>query len=362
MSTNQNQPQLALSLFSFTFEGHTFSLGANHDGKEILQIDGKALESERPLQGDTELAIGHPLLGDLILKYRIDPEAKVTHYQMLRDDAELISGENPLPAGLQISSSAAPKKTSHTVGFIGLFFKLFKSAKAVKVLLAGSALAGWSILFSWQFAVVIISVIVFHEYGHLWAMKRSGMKTKGMYLIPFVGGVAVGDKASSHWQQVFIAMMGPVFGLAMSLAFFAAYLITENHFVGLVASISALVNVFNLLPVLPLDGGQVVKAMVFSGRSYWPYLGLMIISAAMFALALHFELALLGFFVAIGALDLTFSWREFKHQTVKPMDRYGVLFSLAWYLTTLGIFIFMILAIADAGLPGSEVATTILNS
>lgn len=360
MSSSQNQSQLALSLFSFTYEEHSFSLGANHEGKEVLNIDGKALESERPLQGSTELAIGHPSLGELRLKYRIDPEAKATHYQLLRGDVELISGENPLPAELQVS--AAPKKTSHTVGFIGLFFKLFKSAKAVKILLAGSALAGWSILISWQFAVVIISVIVFHEYGHLWAMKRSGMKTKGMYLIPFVSGVAIGDKASSHWQQVFIAMMGPVFGLAMSLAFFAAYLVTENHFVGLVASISALVNVFNLLPVLPLDGGQVVKAMVFSGRSYWPYLGLMIISAAMFALALHFELALLGFFVAIGALDLTFSWREFKHQTVKPMDRYGVLFSLAWYLITLGIFIFMILAIAEAGLPGSEVATTILNS
>ncbi len=360
---NEEHPATASLIFQLDYEALNFKLLRSENGQEILSVNNEPLQSERPLQSRAEYQLGHPELGNLIVRYQIFPGQNICKYFLLRDDKLLYDGEQAVAEDIVESVEEQPEQSrGHTIGLIGLAFKLFKSAKAVKVLLAGSALAGWSIMFSWQFALVLIAVICFHEYGHLWAMKRTGMKTKGMYLIPFVGGVAVGDKASSHWQQVFIAMMGPCFGLLMSVVFYLAYLITENHFIGLVASISALINIFNLLPVLPLDGGQVVKAMVFSGRSYLPYLGLMIISAGMFALSLQLGLALLGFFVVIGALDLVFSWKEFKHQTVTPMDRYGVLFSLVWYLLTVGAFVFIILSIAGSGLPGSEIATTILNS
>ncbi len=361
----QEKPTHSL-IFELAHQDLDFKLLRSQNGQETLLVNNEPMQSERPLQKRAEYQLGHPELGELTVRYQIFSDQNICRYFLLRGDETLEEGEEPITDELidaiDTQKNQHTQSRGHTIGLIGLAFKLFKSAKAVKVLLAGSALAGWSIMFSWQFALVLIAVICFHEYGHLWAMKRSGMKTKGMYLIPFVGGVAVGDKASSHWQQVFIAMMGPCFGLLMSVFFYAAYLVTENHFIGLVASVSALINIFNLLPVLPLDGGQVVKAMVFSGRSYLPYLGLMIISAAMFALSLQFGLALLGFFVVIGALDLVFSWKEFKHQTVTPMDRYGVVFSLAWYLLTVGAFIYIILNIAASGLPGSEIATTILNS
>lgn len=360
---NEEHPATPSLIFQLDYEALNFKLLRSENGQEILSVNNEPLQSERPLQSRAEYQLDHPEMGNLIVRYQIFPGQNICKYFLLRDDELLYDGEQAVAEDIVESVEEQPEQSrGHTIGLIGLAFKLFKSAKAVKVLLAGSALAGWSIMFSWQFALVLIAVICFHEYGHLWAMKRTGMKTKGMYLIPFVGGVAVGDKASSHWQQVFIAMMGPCFGLLMSVVFYIAYLMTENHFIGLVASISALINIFNLLPVLPLDGGQVVKAMVFSGRSYLPYLGLMIISAAMFALSLQLGLALLGFFVVIGALDLVFSWKEFKHQTVTPMDRYGVLFSLVWYLITVAAFVFIILSIAGSGLPGSEIATTILNS
>ncbi|MCV6615479.1 MAG: site-2 protease family protein [Cellvibrionaceae bacterium] len=358
----------ATQLFELDYQGFTFELLGNEQGQELVKINGRLLASERPLHAQGEYQIGHPELGEVKLQYQILPSEGLSKYRLLRQDEVLSEGEQAFPPELlqqlqQLQQAQTDgNRASHTIGLIGLFFKLFKSAKAVKVVLAGSALAAYSVIFSWQFALVLIAVIVFHEYGHLWAMKRAGLKTKGMYLIPFVGGVAVGDRASSHWQQVFIAMMGPCFGLLMSAVFFVAFIITENHFIGLVASISALVNIFNLLPVLPLDGGQVVKAMVFSGRSYLPYLGLIVMSAAMFALALQLHLGLLAFFLVLGVIDLLFSWREYKHQTVTPMDRYGVAFSLVWYLLVIAAFVFIIFNIAATGLPGSEIATTVLNS
>ncbi|MCV6622581.1 MAG: site-2 protease family protein [Cellvibrionaceae bacterium] len=363
---NETEKPTHSLIFELSHEDLNFKLLRSNDGLETLLVNGEALQSERRLQSYGEYQLGHPELGKLVVRYQIFSDQNICRFMLLHEDELLNQGQVDIEESLvdEINGHAPQERPSGNskIGLIGLAFKLFKSAKTIKVVLAGTALAGYSIIFSWQFALALILVLCFHEYGHVWAMKRSGLKTKGFYLIPFVGGMAIGDRASSHWQHVFISMMGPCFGLLMSAACYVTYLITGNHFIGLLASISALLNMFNLLPVLPLDGGQVVKSMVFSGRSYWPYLGLMIISAALFALSLQLGLALLSFFIVIGALDLLFSWREFKHQTVAAMDRYGILFSLAWYLLTLAAFVFIILSIASDGLPGSEIATAVLNS
>ncbi len=352
-------------LFEFEYLEHRFKLVGAVSGKEQLYIDDEEVTKKyNSFKMRSEHNIEHASLGNLLLSFQVKPIDGKVIYQLKRDAEMVYSGETDmehiLPFG-QSNPETEPKQ-SHLVGMFGIGFKLFKSAKAVKVLLAGTALAGWSILFSWQFALVLIAVIMFHEYGHVWAMKKMGMKTKGFYLIPFVGGVAVGDKAKTHWQQVFIAMMGPSFGLLMSIVCYLAYLMTESHFIGLLASMSALINIFNLLPIMPLDGGQVVKSIVFSGRSKWQYVGLLVLSAAAFALSSSLGLSLLSFFIILGAVDLLFSWGEFKTQTVEGMDRYSSVFSLVWYVITVAIFIGIVFAIASSGLPGSEIATTILKS
>lgn len=353
-------------LFEFEYQEHRFKLvGAAVSGKEQLYVDDEEVTKKyNSFKMSSEHNFEHVSLGSLLLSFQVKPIDGKVFYQLRRDDQLVYSGETDMDDIMPFGKGKPEEeqKPSHLVGMFGIGFKLFKSAKAVKVLLAGSALAGWSILFSWQFALVLIAVIMFHEYGHVWAMKKMGMKTKGFYLIPFVGGVAVGDKAKTHWQQVFIAMMGPSFGLVMSIVCYLAYLLTESHFIGLLASMSALINILNLLPIMPLDGGQVVKSIVFSGRSKWQYVGLLVLSAAAFALSTTLGLGLLSFFIILGVIDLLFSWGEFKTQIVEGMDRYSSVFSLVWYVITVVIFLGIIFAIAGSGLPGSALATTILQS
>src|SRR6185436_4780995 len=192
---------------------------------------------------------------------------------------------------------APPQRKGHFVVWLGLATKLFQSGKVLKVVLAGVAVSGWTVLYSLPFALALTATLVFHEWGHLRAMRRFGIPTKGMYLIPFVGGIAVGEQARTHWEDVYISMMGPVHGLVMTAACYLLYLATENHLVGLVASVSALVNVFNLLPIHPLDGGRVVKALVFSARNRWAFLAFAVASAAFFAVSVMLGLALLTFFI-----------------------------------------------------------------
>ncbi len=166
---------------------------------------------------------------------------------------------------LPAMQEAEPKRG--IIGLLALGFKLFKSAKVVKAALAGASVAGYAWLFSIEFALMLIACLVVHEYGHVRAMKYFGIKTKGIYLIPFVGGLAVSDdKITTRWQDVVISLMGPAFGLITSVLGVVLYYATEMEIFAGVAVLSALLNLFNLLPILPLDGGHVLKSISFSMR------------------------------------------------------------------------------------------------
>lgn len=92
-------------------------------------------------------------------------------------------------------------------------------------------------------------------------MKYFGMKTKGIYLVPFLGGLALSDeKINTRWQDVVISIMGPCFGFLLSLLLVGVYWVTDSPFWAALAVFNAFLNLFNLLPVLPLDGGTFSKA------------------------------------------------------------------------------------------------------
>lgn len=74
-----------------------------------------------------------------------------------------------------------------------LVAKLAKGAKITKIVLVGASFTSYAYMFTWKFALMIIVMLFVHESGHIWAMKRYGVKTKGIYLIPFVGGAAVAE-------------------------------------------------------------------------------------------------------------------------------------------------------------------------
>lgn len=244
---------------------------------------------------------------------------------------------------------------------LGIGIKLFKTVKVVKAALLAATVAVYSVMFTVEFALALVAVLVFHEYGHLRAMKKFGIPTKGMYLIPFVGGIAIGDKPKTQWEDLYISMMGPVFGLLMTAVFYITYLLTNSHFCGLVTSVSALINIFNLIPVYPLDGGRIIKALVFSRRNAFTFVVLLVISALAFVMSWKMGLAFLSFFIVLGVVDLMANWRVPLAEDMTPLNTYGIWFSLLWYLGVILAFIAMILLIADANVPGSEIALKILK-
>ena len=229
------------------------------------------------------------------------------------------------------------------LGLASLGLKLFKSAKVIKVVLAGASLAAYSWLFSFQFALALILCLVVHEYGPVRAMQYFGMKTKGFYLIPFLGGMALTeDKINTRWQDVVISIMGPVFGLGMSLLCLVAWWLTDNPLFAGLAGFNALLNLFNLLPIVPLDGGHIIKSISFSMNSQTG-LALCIGGVAFgVILSYSFGLTLLGLLLLIGSLEIVFEWRMRHQSHLLPLTRYGQLFSTVWYVLTLGAFVAII--------------------
>ncbi|WP_041765909.1 site-2 protease family protein [Psychromonas ingrahamii] len=241
------------------------------------------------------------------------------------------------------------KKKFSTVGLLSLGLKLFKSAKLFKVILAGASLAAYSWFFSWQFALSLIACLVFHEYGHIRAMQYFSMKTKGIYLIPFFGGLAVSDdKINTRWQNVVISIMGPTFGLFLSIACLLLYWSTDITFFAGLAVFNSLLNLFNLLPILPLDGGHILKSISFSINSKLGLVACMLAAALGVFISYSLGLALLGFLLIIGSVEIIMEWRGRHQSHLLPLDRYGQIFSTVWYLLTVGILVAIIMYFADS--------------
>lgn len=248
-----------------------------------------------------------------------------------------------------VKVNVEPKKLS-VLGLGSLALKLFKSAKIIKVVLAGASVAAYSWFFSFQFAAALIASLVFHEYGHIRAMKYFGMKTKGIYLIPFVGGLAVTDeKINTRWQDVVISIMGPTFGLVMSIVCLIIFWLTGSEFFAGLATFNALLNLFNLLPILPLDGGHILKSISFSMNSKIGLIACVLGAAAGVFISYALGLALLGFLLLIGSVEIVFEWRTRFNSHLLPLDRYGQLFSAAWYLLTVASLIGIIFYFASSG-------------
>jgi Zn-dependent protease len=223
------------------------------------------------------------------------------------------------------------------VGLGSLALKLFKSAKVIKVLFAAGSLAAYAWLFSIQFAIALILCLVFHEYGHIRAMKYFGLKTKGIYLIPFVGGLAMSDdKINTRWQDVVISIMGPFFGLILSIACLVGYWVTDLEILAGLAVFNALLNLFNLLPVLPLDGGHILKSIAFSINSKLGLVACAAGAALGVFVSYYFGLALLGFLLLIGSVEILFEWRGRHQSQLLPLNRYAQIVSSLWYIITLG--------------------------
>ena len=196
---------------------------------------------------------------------------------------------------------------------ISVGVKFAKVAKVGKMGLAIGSMAAYVYIFTWQFAVLLMISLFFHESGHIWAMKRCGLKTKGIYFIPFLGAAAVSEGTfETRKNEAYIAIMGPIWGFALAVITLIGYYVTGNALFAASAGWMAMVNLFNLLPINPLDGGRIMKSIAFSIDSKMGLIFLVIGIIVSIFLTFWARLILFLILLLIGTLELFFEFREYE--------------------------------------------------
>jgi Zn-dependent protease len=126
----------------------------------------------------------------------------------------------------------------------------------------GISLAGYAVFYGWKFAFALIYLIFIHEMGHLIAAKRKRIATSPAVFLPFVGAVISMKEAPRDAKtEAYLAYGGPLIGMIGFLPAIPLYYLTNNPFWGLVIMLGAMINLFNLFPVSPLDGGRIVSVL-----------------------------------------------------------------------------------------------------
>jgi Zn-dependent protease len=142
------------------------------------------------------------------------------------------------------------------VKFGGLLFK----AKFFFSIFISAAFYVW--YGGWWFGIGLIVLLFVHEMGHVLEAKRQGLPVSAPVFIPFLGAmILLKQMPQDAWNEAKVAIAGPLVGSAGAAGFWIAGVATNSNHLRALAFLGFLINLFNLLPVVPLDGGRIVGAL-----------------------------------------------------------------------------------------------------
>ncbi|MBI2921311.1 MAG: site-2 protease family protein [Planctomycetes bacterium] len=176
---------------------------------------------------------------------------------------------------------------------------------------------------SWTLALGLLAIVLIHELGHAWVMRLHGLRAGAPVFIPFVGAmIALRDQPRDAMVEAEVGYGGPMAGAIASTAALVVSWLTGSSDWLLAATLGYLLNLFNMIPVIPLDGGRIVAAI--SPRIWLLGIGGMI---ATFALTWQIPamLPVNALFLAFSAISLgnaLKAWQDPQH--LGPAKYYDV--------------------------------------
>jgi Zn-dependent protease len=205
---------------------------------------------------------------------------------------------------------------------LGFLFAKFKGLLVLllKVKFVGTGLSmlvsagAWALVYPVWFAVGLVVLIWVHEMGHVLQLRREGIRASAPMFIPFLGAyIGMKEMPKNALAEARVGLAGPVLGLLAGLATVGLYALTQNPlFLGL-AFFNFLLNLVNLIPVLPLDGGRAVGAL---SPVVWVF-GFVLMAAL--SILVPFMLFIVLFAVLLGGPEL---WRRWKARNTPEGQAY----------------------------------------
>jgi Zn-dependent protease len=149
-----------------------------------------------------------------------------------------------------------------------LLFLLFSGLKFSKLLLTGGSmlvsLVVYGLIFGWRYAAGFIALMFVHEMGHYIAARQRGLDVGAPTFIPFVGAwIELNALPHDAETEAYVGLGGPLVGTLGALAcyFVARDMGTEGRWLLAVSYSGFFLNLFNLIPLSPLDGGRITAVL-----------------------------------------------------------------------------------------------------
>jgi len=120
------------------------------------------------------------------------------------------------------------------------------------------SIAIYATLWGWRYAAGIVVLILVHEMGHYVAARQCGLNVGAPTFIPFVGAwIELKDQPHDAEIEAYVAMAGPLIGSIGALLVYFAGRSYDSNMLLAIAYAGLFLNLFNLLPLSPLDGGRI---------------------------------------------------------------------------------------------------------
>jgi Zn-dependent protease len=166
------------------------------------------------------------------------------------------------------------------------------------------SVVAYATIWGFSFALGFVVLLLVHEMGHVIALRREGIKASAPMFIPFMGALitarSLGEDALAEAR---VGLAGPILGSLGAAVCVVIWQITGHDYWRALAFTGFFLNLFNLLPVVPLDGGRAMAAMApwmwFAGF------------AGMIALAVIFPNPIILVIVVFAGFE---TWRRWKQR------------------------------------------------
>jgi Zn-dependent protease len=238
---------------------------------------------------------------------------------------ELHSGEAPFGKPARSLRKRAGSILAGVAALVAKFAAYIKSGALLlgnlKFLTTGTtalvSVAAYSLFWGWEFAAGFVALLFVHEMGHVLQLRREGIKASTPMFIPFLGAAifsrSLGDNALAEAR---VGLAGPILGTlgAVGVAFAGA--LTGSDLLLALAYIAFFLNLINLIPVVPFDGG---RAMAAVAPSMW-FLGI----GGLVAMILLLGNPFLLIFILLALREMPSRWRQLRSRTIEQAAYYRV--------------------------------------
>ena len=140
--------------------------------------------------------------------------------------------------------------------YLGLILQVGKFKTFISMLVS---IWAYAMFWGWSFAAGFVVLIFIHEMGHVLALRMMGIRASAPMFIPFVGAhIVMQQMPKNAFAEAVAAYGGPLLGTLGAIGCVGIGMATGNLFWYALASSGFLLNLFNLLPISPLDGGRII--------------------------------------------------------------------------------------------------------